>query len=426
MLIASSPSSSLLRGVQSKAPDQSDAHSPQRKKARRVSDPIDTVVRQQQAAAPRPAKVDNKSPNPLSLLCFALENEMDNKENIPPGQATAAALKTKTTKKTPFGVTSNMVQAPAPHTNKIPKKISLAAAGSSNKSILPEVVLSSPTVVPPSNHNYNDSQSSVGESLLVADASQIFTLQPSNLDASSTRPKRNYKPWAAQFEELLAYKKIYGNCRVPQKSPTYPSLARWIVYMRAEFKKGKLTNEKITKLERIGFEWSVGETTRAAAFDKKVLELQRFQRAHGHLNVLEHQNPALHYWCYLQRSKRSSLSMEQFVTLEKLGFDWGIYYDSTLQPIPTGGTFETEKLIVELQIYYRSHGDANVPPRYPPSPALAQWAYIVSTNDLGSQQIALMNSLGFVWRNECPYTDSRDMSVMTDHGYLSNTMVTRY
>jgi hypothetical protein len=403
--------------------EQSSAFSPQRKKARRVSDPLDTVVRQKTTvcnATPSSELLSNRGSNPLSLLCFALENEMNDKENVPP----PAIEEPATTTKRSFD-TSNT-------TNITPKEANKATPAMTIKAITsPDVIISTPAAVAflDRSNVVSDSQSRiiVAPPRAVASAQLLPVDYHTNLDYKLTSKgpvrisKRSYQPWHVRYQELIAFKEIYGNCRVPQKSISYPSLARWVVYMRAQYKAGKLTNEKIDKLKDIGFEWSA-DNTRNTEWIENYKELERFQRAHGHLNVLRLQNPALHYWCYMQRCKRAHLAMEFVIKLERLGFDWGIYFDQTLQPVPTGGAFDTNKLIGELQIFYRSHGHVNVPPRFPASPALAQWAYKVSTKDLDTKQNILMNSLGFIWRNE--EAASRDVAVMTDSACLSQTMIT--
>lgn len=398
MMPITSPSSSLPQRKSIKSHDQSFYLSPQRKKARRVSDPLDSVVRNQPDNTTQPPRCNrllSNQANPLSLLCFALESELARKENVAPKEMcidpesnNAATPKTTASRPRKPDVVPSSIAAHENATSDSPENTSPPSLCVLNESVSPTAVLS------------------LDRALETVD--------------QSSKVKRNYQPWHVRFKELLAFKAIHGNCRVPQKSVTYPSLARWVVYMRAQYKAGKLTKDKISKLEEAGFEWCA-DNSRATEWNEKFKELERFERAHGHLNVLQHQNPALHYWCYMQRCKRTTLPLEQLIKLDKLGFDWGIYFDPTLQPVPTGGTFDTDRLLVELQIFFRTHGHVNVPNRFPPSPALAQWVRKVSTNDLDQKQVALMNSLGFVWRNEG--ADRCEAGTMTNFNFLRERQV---
>jgi hypothetical protein len=70
--------------------------------------------------------------------------------------------------------------------------------------------------------------------------------------------------WHERFEQLKAFQKEHGHCRVPgvkeKDSETYP-LALWVSQQRAQYKllqRGKssrMKEERIQKLNEIGFDW---------------------------------------------------------------------------------------------------------------------------------------------------------------------------
>mmetsp|Transcript_3324 Transcript_3324/g.5566 ORF Transcript_3324/g.5566 Transcript_3324/m.5566 type:complete len:508 (-) Transcript_3324:32-1555(-) len=86
--------------------------------------------------------------------------------------------------------------------------------------------------------------------------------------------------WNRKFGELKAYKRLFGNCMVPQRYQPNPKLGTWVHTQRRQYKlmlegkKSAMNNEKITALDSIGFFWmakqkdggavAVGETTAAA------------------------------------------------------------------------------------------------------------------------------------------------------------------
>ncbi|MBI3481105.1 MAG: Helicase associated domain protein [Nitrosomonadales bacterium] len=60
--------------------------------------------------------------------------------------------------------------------------------------------------------------------------------------------------WESRFNDLLTYKAEYGNVDVPQG---VTGLGAWVMTQRAAKKKGKLSDERILKLDEVGFVWSV-------------------------------------------------------------------------------------------------------------------------------------------------------------------------
>ena len=59
--------------------------------------------------------------------------------------------------------------------------------------------------------------------------------------------------WELRFSELLAYKTTHGNVDVPQNEQT--GLGKWVSKQRTARKKGKVSPDRISRLEEIGFEW---------------------------------------------------------------------------------------------------------------------------------------------------------------------------
>lgn len=66
--------------------------------------------------------------------------------------------------------------------------------------------------------------------------------------------------WNSRFAELVSFEKLHGHCRVPTKSGP---LGHWVSTQRTNywlFQKGQkklLTQERIDKLNEIGFEWQL-------------------------------------------------------------------------------------------------------------------------------------------------------------------------
>ena len=60
--------------------------------------------------------------------------------------------------------------------------------------------------------------------------------------------------WEERFNELLQYRAEYGNINVPRSWPT--GLGKWMQNQKTAHKQGKLSLERKTKLDEIGFVWT--------------------------------------------------------------------------------------------------------------------------------------------------------------------------
>jgi len=93
---------------------------------------------------------------------------------------------------------------------------------------------------------------------------RVAALEELGFQFQSLIPPRT--PWEERLEELRQYKSSRGNCRVragKHREGTFSSLGKWVdrqrqMYkLRAEGKKTALTEERVKRLEEVGFEWAV-------------------------------------------------------------------------------------------------------------------------------------------------------------------------
>src|SRR5208283_5058513 len=61
--------------------------------------------------------------------------------------------------------------------------------------------------------------------------------------------------WEVNFAKLKAYQKRIGNCDVPREYKENPALGHWVSWQRARYTSGKLADERVRRLNEIGFEW---------------------------------------------------------------------------------------------------------------------------------------------------------------------------
>jgi hypothetical protein len=97
--------------------------------------------------------------------------------------------------------------------------------------------------------------------------------------------------WDERFEELRAFEKKQGHCRVPQAkkgTDTY-QLALWVKLQRKGYKffqlgkKSTITQGRIQRLNGVGFVWFLA--AERVSWDERLEELKTFQLIHGHCRV---------------------------------------------------------------------------------------------------------------------------------------------
>ena len=104
-------------------------------------------------------------------------------------------------------------------------------------------------------------------------------------EAGTARAQAALRTWYERFGELVQYKNKHGNCLVPQKHPDNPSLGTWVNKQRMEYKvreeggRHSMTNEKLQRLESIGFEW--GKRKGDASWEVKFQELCEYKDRFG-------------------------------------------------------------------------------------------------------------------------------------------------
>jgi len=123
--------------------------------------------------------------------------------------------------------------------------------------------------------------------------------------------------WEEKFNELLAYKNKYGNLDIPQN---VIGLGEWVSTQRKNNKNGKLSDEKIARLNKIGFVWDSYDFR----WGERFRELLAYKGEHGDVNVSSRYPEKLGLWVHTQRrdKRNGKLSADKIRQLDEIGFVW--------------------------------------------------------------------------------------------------------
>lgn len=195
--------------------------------------------------------------------------------------------------------------------------------------------------------------------------------------------------WDVRFGELKAFEKKNGHCLIPQRFPENLQLGHWASNQRGFYKKGNLTEDRIRKLEKLGFAWQPDETVWRERYE----ELKAFHKKEGDCRVPKAYpaNPPLGIWVEVQRANyiKGKLRKDRTKKLEILGFDWNPFES------------QWDEKFEELKAFHKREGHCLVPAQFPENPQLAKWVpkqrSIYRGGNLSRDKIKKLDQLGFDW-----------------------------
>jgi hypothetical protein len=191
------------------------------------------------------------------------------------------------------------------------------------------------------------------------------------------------------FLALIKYKEENGDCNVQQRDINNKRLGRWVRTQRQAKKDEKLSQERIQRLETLGFIWDTLEIS----WEQMFKALFQYKNKHGHCNVPSpnSENPQLGAWVNAQRltKRKGELNEEPIEQLNQIGFAWNPYEEFW------------EEMFTALIEYKQIHGNCKVPNQYEKNPQLGQWVQhqrqAKKKGELSEGRIESLNNLGFLW-----------------------------
>ena len=198
----------------------------------------------------------------------------------------------------------------------------------------------------------------------------------SQLEATTARREQ----WATRLVEIEQYKDEHGHCNVPVGQG---QLRRWVSKQRYFYKRGELSQDRIERLESIGFTWNSFEEDWKSRFE----DLIDYSNEHGNCNV-PHSHGSLGSWVQTQRSiyKKGKLLQDRIDLLESIGFVWNPTDEAWLHKFD------------ELERYQQDNGDCNVSQNHD---TLGKWVkeqrQRKKKGRLIQERVDLLESIGFQW-----------------------------
>jgi len=115
--------------------------------------------------------------------------------------------------------------------------------------------------------------------------------------------------WEERLEALKAFKNEHGHCDVPQAYPKDVALGKWVSKQRdfyrflTQGKPTRMTQERVDKLNELGFRWVIGKGKALRTWEDYFKDLVKFKDKYGHTNIPVgfRDSPALGTWAAQQR-----------------------------------------------------------------------------------------------------------------------------
>ena len=196
---------------------------------------------------------------------------------------------------------------------------------------------------------------------------------------------------------------------VSKLNNTTVKLGKWINTQRCNYNNGKLDEDKIDKLNKIGMVWKIRSKREALEWDKWYGFAKEYYNIYGNLKVLNNYLAESKYklssWIRKQRTKKNNnkLTDEQIKQLNDIGMEWDIH--SYTSKSDDKKIVEWDKMYLLALDYYEKNGDIFVPEDYVDENGFALGKWISAqkrhkkANTLTYEQITKLEDIGIIWNS---------------------------
>ena len=130
------------------------------------------------------------------------------------------------------------------------------------------------------------------------------------------------------FKKTLRYKKQHGNANAPAryKTPDGFPLGSWQCDQRNRFRNSKVEQDRIKKLEKIGFVWDFLEEAFNKGFEETLRYKKQRSKANAPARYKTQEGFSLGTWQSNQRQVfiNGKLEQDRIKKLEEIGFVWNL------------------------------------------------------------------------------------------------------
>jgi hypothetical protein len=218
-------------------------------------------------------------------------------------------------------------------------------------------------------------------------------LEALGFDWRSSAARREHWRWAWWYERLKAFRERFGHCRAARGPAPDDGLAGWIRQMRVARVRGRLSAERIARLEALGFEWIAPgwrAVDREQNWLKSYAELKKFKARHGHCVALQRLGAPKRLADWLRANqmiwRAGRLGPHRVRLLRQLGVT------------PQHQSYLDWRL-AQLQGFYQTHGHWRVPLDSPDHVRLARWLekqrHLKRRGRLSAERLARLDDIGF-------------------------------
>jgi hypothetical protein len=171
--------------------------------------------------------------------------------------------------------------------------------------------------------------------------------------------------WESRYKDLLIFKLKHGHCIVTKQQDL--SLSHWVSSQRAEYKRGNMPEDRISKLNEVGMlskAWQTKLAERpehATNWNLSYERLVAYKAEHGTCRVSRKEDASLQKWVHRQISqrKKDNISEERVAKLEEIGLfqehhehnrDWNAQYDKLVAYKLEHGTCRVSRKVEFIEI----------------------------------------------------------------------------
>ena len=238
---------------------------------------------------------------------------------------------------------------------------------------------------------WNDDNSDNNSGVVTAGTTMTMT------NGEKVAPIKNKEKWNEMFARLMKYKTKYQSTSVLR---TFEDgrLAFWVHFQRQMYNKKNVDEERIIRLNSIGFVWNQQDAKWTEMYERLVAYREQYGSTcvPGRYEI----DPQLGLWVDNQRKSTRKLSVDRRNLLNSIGFDW------------SARDAKWTKMYERLVAYKDQYGSTCISKSYKADPKLATWvhaqraSYNKNSSHLTAEKKQQLNSIGFVWKVRNSYNMS--------------------